>query len=187
MPARAASVDVKTLVARSRSDCQRATGSIATKRDSGRTSKSRGRSESAQALHALRTDHRLQAIGWSKREMFRGLASGAYERPSGARMLFDSVSRRSRRIGVKGLRRAPAGVGARAGSTRAATPRSRGLPSSSGVTPVSSPVSSASASAGRLRSSSRASSRDASRRRSADATHQSGSVSIPTPSATRVT
>jgi hypothetical protein len=49
---------------------------------------------------------------WGKREILLDSRADLCRRPSGARILFDFVVREMRKSGIKGLRRAPAGVGA---------------------------------------------------------------------------
>jgi len=111
MPAGAASIDPKTLVL-ARSDLP--AGYRLDRDGSGLRTNEQESKDGREARELVVRSGRLTGYEatWGKREITLDSRADLCRRPSGARILFDVVVREMRKSGIKGLRRAPAGVGA---------------------------------------------------------------------------
>jgi hypothetical protein len=111
IPAGAASVDPKTLVL-ARSDLP--AGYRLNRDESGLRTNERESKDGREARELVVRSGRITGYEatWGKREITLDSRADLCARSSGARILFDFVVQEMRKSGIKGLRRAPAGVGA---------------------------------------------------------------------------
>jgi hypothetical protein len=111
IPAGAASVDPKTLVL-ARSDLP--AGYRLDRDESGLRTNERESKDGREARELVVRSGRITGYEatWGKREITLDSRADLCRRSSGARILFDFVVQEMRKSGIKGLRRAPAGVGA---------------------------------------------------------------------------
>lgn len=111
LPAGAASIDPRTLVL-ARSDLP--TGYRLARDESGLRTNEQESKDSREARELVVRSGRLTGYEttWGKRGIMVQSRADLCRRPSGARILFDFVVQEMRKSGIKGLRRAPAGVGA---------------------------------------------------------------------------
>lgn len=111
VPAGAASVDPKTLVL-ARSDLP--AGYRLARDESGLRTNEQESKDSREARELVVRSGRLTGYEatWGKPGTMAQSRADLCRRPSGARILFDFVVQEMRKSGIKGLRRAPAGIGA---------------------------------------------------------------------------
>jgi hypothetical protein len=111
LPASAGRVDPKALVLQ-RADLP--TGYVLDRDESGLRANASESQDGPESRRLVARSGRLTGyeISWDKGEVTLESRADLCRRPSGARILFDFVVAEMKKVGIRGLRRAPAGVGA---------------------------------------------------------------------------